>query len=355
MAVSNPGAVVLLRCGLHSCRPLLGRSRLRLLATRAGSEGGARAEQLRGPPAPVAQRSSQPSRVKMVSADRDFLLALPGSQQILLHDYRDQKFLKQVSAAGLAGTLMSSSMLAYAVAFNLGPVMYGGLMFQTVGAALVSTMYLRTYVARAILDTRRSRLLITGCSYFGEVSSKDQEVPLMSLEPAANLGNHFIKFRTRSSAFDPSRWFSYRMPRFQEGTDRKPGTSVGFTPVVEQPQASSTAGKLEVPKPKARPGGSASSAAAPRRFPGAGIGVADDDGFGPGGGASAPRVQKPSWSGASAEASEGVRANEAGADKRKTLASLRLQHGLPRDAREEQKILDFLEEPISYAAFTVKS
>merc|ERR1740121_3030664 len=65
-------------------------------------------------------------------------------------------------------------------------------------------MYLRTYVARAVLDTRRSRVLVTGCGLFGEPLATEQEIALMALRPGAEVNDHFVKFGTRGAALDPS-------------------------------------------------------------------------------------------------------------------------------------------------------
>lgn len=59
-------------------------------------------------------------------------------------DYRDLKFLQRISAAGLFGTLMSSSGLAYAMVLTW-PVEHCLMFaFQMVGVPLALHAYLRT-------------------------------------------------------------------------------------------------------------------------------------------------------------------------------------------------------------------
>ncbi|CAE7549896.1 unnamed protein product, partial [Symbiodinium natans] len=95
-----------------------------------------------------------------ISADRRYLTS-GGGRRVVLHDYRDLKFLKRVSAIGVFGSLMSSSSLAYAVSLGWNAELCAFLVFQTAGAALALYAYLRTYIARAVLDPRRAQLLIT--------------------------------------------------------------------------------------------------------------------------------------------------------------------------------------------------
>ena len=67
-------------------------------------------------------------------------------KKTLIHseDYRDLKFLQRISAAGLFGTLMSSSGLAYAMVLTW-PVEHCLMFaFQMVGVPLALHAYLRT-------------------------------------------------------------------------------------------------------------------------------------------------------------------------------------------------------------------
>lgn len=341
------------------------------LSSQLGSLASSQPAPRAAPTSPQQPAKAQPSkpkeRLRVVAADRSFLLgssasgAGAGGHQVLIHDYRDLKYLKQVSAIGIASTLMSSSGLAYAVSMDLGAAMCGGLAFQTVSAGLMLGMYLRTYVARAVLDTRRSRLLITGCGLFGEPLTSEQELPLMAIKPNPEVTDPYIKFATRGAAIDPSSWIWYRMPRAQlaETGARKRGAQVGFAPAV-------SALALRPEQEKLKP--TAQGAAGPqgRHFPGAGLGAAeaDDDGFGGsglGGPAAAPAVPGPRRDrGSAAEAGEAPSAfAEAAASReplaeRKSLADLRLLEGLPRDAREEQKIIDFFEDPLAYGSLKVQ-
>merc|ERR1719440_2625567 len=66
-------------------------------------------------------------RTTVVGADQRVLAS---GSQVLLHDHRELKFLKQVTAAGIFGTLMSSSALAYGVALGGSTASCLGLVVQ---------------------------------------------------------------------------------------------------------------------------------------------------------------------------------------------------------------------------------
>lgn len=304
---------------------------------------GGLAEQLKSAPA-TEQRPDKPSSAAVVSADRNFLLANSGSGHIVVHDHRDLKFLRRVTAGGVAMTLMSSSGLAYAISLDLGALQCGGFALQTLSAGLCLAMYLRSYVARAVLDARRSRLLVTGCGLFGEPLQSVQEFPLMSLRPGASMADHYIRFRARGSPVDPSSWIWYRIPRMsnqEEGAARTPGAQVGFTPAPRDAAVAHPPAQKLSPPSKGSDG---------RRFPGAGLGsTATDDGFGSSS-QGKPAVVGPRQ-GAKANAAE---SDASAAVQRRSLADLRLLHGLPADAREEQKIVDFFDDPMAFAPFNVR-
>lgn len=117
---------------------------------------------------------------------------------VLLHDYRDMKFLKRLSAVGMAASLMSSSGLAYAVSLGWPAEHCAFLAFQTVGAALALYAYLRTYVARAVLCPKRAQLLVTGCSFFGQPRAEDEAIQLSQIRPGYSLEGGYIKFRMKA-------------------------------------------------------------------------------------------------------------------------------------------------------------
>eukprot|EP00438_Fugacium_kawagutii_P032135 Skav231553 [mRNA] locus=scaffold481:18554:20431:- [translate_table: standard] len=142
-------------------------------------------------------------------------------------DYRDLQFLKKLSAAALFGTLMSSSGLAYALALTWPLERCLMLMFQMVGVPLAAHAYLRTYVARAVLDPKRSQLRITGCSWFGAPRSTEEVIFLDHLRPGYSLEGGYIKFRVEGPSWDISRWIWFRMARGAHGTDTvRPGKQV---------------------------------------------------------------------------------------------------------------------------------
>lgn len=295
-----------------------------------------------------------PSRLGRVAvADRDFLLATAGGgQQVLLHDYRDVRLLKRITAGGIFGALMSSSGLAYAVSINLSAAACGGLVLQTAGAAFMLVMYLRTYVARAVLDPRRARLVLIGCGLFGEPMANEQHIPLAGLEPGVSRSDGYLKFRVRGASWDPSCWIWYRMPRSVEGREAKPGAQVGYRPataVQPTPGVASSSG-LGMATADA-------TIAAARRFPGAGLGTETapkGEPPQPIANAADPRkvggLRVPSSMTASATGAQSSITGEGeGAVPRKSLIGLRLQHGLPADGAEEQKIIDFFDDPTAYA------
>ena len=56
------------------------------------------------------------------------------------------------------------------------------------------------YVARAVLDPKRSQLLITGCTWFGAPRSTEEVIFLDQLRPGHALEGGFIKFRSPAPA-----------------------------------------------------------------------------------------------------------------------------------------------------------
>lgn len=282
------------------------------------------------------QRPSQ-----MLEVDRGALGS--GGGQVLIHDHRELKFLKQLSAAGIFAALMSSSGLAYAVSLDFGFTYVAGLFLQTTGAGLLLMAYLRSYVARASLDPRRARLVITSSSLFGEPSLTDQELPLALLEPGATLTDHYIKFRISGSKWNPACWIAYRMPRARaDGRDRKPGAQVGYrASVAARTQLSATTTSSASAAPS-----SVGVSKSRHRFLGAGLGGSDAAAEGmPRGFAAPPSSRLPR---VAAEATS--RAAPEPAAPEKSLAGLTLHHGLPVNHAEEQKILEFFDDPMAYAA-----
>eukprot|EP00435_Cladocopium_sp_Y103_P052992 s1206_g16.t2 len=147
----------------------------------------------------ATQLGADGDRAETIAVDRRFL-AGEGSRMVLLHDYRDLKFLQRISAVALFGTLMSSSGLAYALALTWPVERCLMLAFQMVGVPLV--------------------------------------IFLDQLRPGHALEGGFIKFRLEGSAWDMSRWIWFRMPRGAHGTDTvRPGKQVGNRPVQRSAQA----------------------------------------------------------------------------------------------------------------------
>lgn len=302
-------------------------------------------EQLRGPATPASATPAHGNRPSLVvAADRNFLLASAGGgHQVLLHDHRNLTFLKRITAGGVFVALMSSSGLVYALTFDFGPAACAGLALQTVGGFLLLVMYLRTYVARAVLDQRRAKLVLTGCGFFGEPLATDQQIPLMHLQPGASRSDHYIKFRIRGAAWDPSCWIWYRMPRAsaEDGAARSAGAQVGFRASPAETflaPAATEASLARMLSPASHTG---------RRFPGAGLGgVVGPTATAPVG--PALLGSSPSREAAQSLGGTSTRENNASA-LCKSLAGLRLQHGLPANDAEEQKILDFFDDPTAYA------
>lgn len=303
------------------------------------------------PSSPRAAGASQRPNQRMVSADRAFLLGGSGGShrdQVLLHDSRDVKHLKLVTNGGLFATLMSSSGIAYAVAFNMGPAAIGGFALQTVAAAIVFLyVYPRTYVARAVLDPRRATISLTGCGLFGEPLASAERIPLAMLHPGTSRCDTYIKFRTRAPAVNPSSWVWYRMPRahvFDGSAKGKVASQVGFRAEAEEP-AEPAAPAAAPPPQNARP-------AKGSHFPGAGLGD-DSRSAIPG----APHAPRPRGRGAVAQSRPIGRAGDAtshtvqeeASSSYRSLADLRLQNGLPASPEEEQKVLDFFDNPTDYA------
>lgn len=276
---------------------------------------------------------------------------------MLLHDSRDVKHLKWVANGGLFATLMSSSGLAYAAAFNLGAAAIGGLALQTISAAVLFLyVYPRRYVARAVLDPRRGTLSLTGCGLFGEPLASEEKIPLAMLRPGTSRCDTYIKFRTRAPVVDPSSWVWYRMPRahvFDGSTKGKVAAQVGFRAEVEQPVEKPEA--IAAPLQRTRPGKGT-------HFPGAGLG--DEDRPAVPGAPRAPRPRGPPAQRGPAAAAAGAAGGAASQSRvgdgesqgsqeeaslpYQSLADLRLKNGLPASPAEEQKLLDFFDDPTAY-------
>merc|ERR1719284_2003026 len=114
----------------------------------------------------------------------------------------------------------------------------GFLAVQSATAAVVLGMYLRTYVARAVLDPRGSHLSLVCCSFFGEPSAAEHHLPLAMLHPEPHVTEDYIKFRLQGSPLHPACWVWYRMPRAPKGglEARARGAQVG-TAVVSSTDA----------------------------------------------------------------------------------------------------------------------
>lgn len=323
----------------------------------------------------LTARSSRAPSPRVVAADRSFLLgieAVPGSgtgaqSLVVLHEHRDVDFLRRVSAVGLFGTLMSSSGLAYALSMGMSSAVSGGLALQTAGAALCLAMYLRTYVARLVLDTKRARLSITGCGLFGEPMAREQNVPLALLQPGVKTSEKYIQFRVRGQPWDPFCWVWYKVPRISATKPGIAGASVwnaaaaalpitGPTP-VKSADAKLAVTSLPMVGRLAKDNGASSTAVtssshARRAFPGAGLRcvtaarAADSaaaDALVPSVPAApmAPSLTPNRFAVAPVSPPPTV--------ERSPLAGLRLRGGLPLNAREEQKLLDFFADPTTYA------
>jgi len=300
-----------------------------------------------------AAGTGQHANQRMVSADRAFLLAgSGGSHQVLLHDSRDVKHLKLVTMGGLFATLMSSSALSYAALFDLGPAAIGALALQSISAAVMFLyVYPRTYVARAVLDPRRATLSLTGCGLLGEPLASDEKIPLAMLHPGTSRCDTYIKFRTRAPALDPSSWVWYRMPRahiFDGSIKGKVATQVGLRAETEK--------RIETPEATAAATLQSARLVKGPRFPGAGLGdkaqpaVPDAP--------KAPRPRGPASHAATAAQSRpdgrmGDGASQSSQEEAslpyQSLANLRLKNGLPASPAEEQKLLDFFDDPTAYA------
>eukprot|EP00434_Breviolum_minutum_P007623 symbB.v1.2.006726.t4/scaffold402.1/size211320/20 len=260
----------------------------------------------------------------IISVDRR-ALAGESSRMVLLHDYRDLKFLQRISAAGLFGTLMSSSGLAYAMVLTW-PVEHCLMFaFQMVGVPLALHAYLRTYVARAVLDPKRSQLLVTGCTWFGTPRSSEDAIFLDQLRPGHALEGGYIKFRLEGSAWDISRWIWFRMPRGGHGVEAvRPGKQVGNRPVARP------AATLEQ-----KPGEDSSSGDARRHFLGAGLGGnTSKDG--------------PEFAAPRAPQMRQTQEPMVSQGPRRVMQAPKLQNGLPASSQEEQKLFDFFSEPSEF-------
>eukprot|EP00930_Biecheleria_cincta_P057155 TRINITY_DN43129_c0_g1_i1.p1 TRINITY_DN43129_c0_g1~~TRINITY_DN43129_c0_g1_i1.p1 ORF type:complete len:338 (-),score=51.12 TRINITY_DN43129_c0_g1_i1:45-1058(-) len=314
-----------LRCGLQ-----------RWAATGAAASGTRKADV---PTPSWAQQlgGNTPQESQVLAANRDFLLSGAGAgRQVLLHDYRDVKWLKRISAAGLAGTLMSSSGVAYAVSFGMPLEYCGFLALQTVGVGFALYSYCRTYVARAVLDPRRSQLILTGCSLFGYPRTNDDIIQFRELQPGPFVTAHFIQFRLAGSSLSPSNWIWFRMPR--SGGDVaavKPGEKVGY-----RAQTQSAAAGARAPLAAAAVSEGSSTGGGYRRFLGAGLGADADISTGP---ALSSGPRRPSAKSVPAEAA-------VSREPQKIIPGLKLTNGLPASPQEEQKLFDFFEEPAAYGS-----
>eukprot|EP00933_Yihiella_yeosuensis_P026698 TRINITY_DN20763_c0_g1_i1.p1 TRINITY_DN20763_c0_g1~~TRINITY_DN20763_c0_g1_i1.p1 ORF type:complete len:374 (+),score=71.72 TRINITY_DN20763_c0_g1_i1:60-1181(+) len=278
---------------------------------------------------------------QVLAANRDFLTGAAAGRQVLLHDYRDVAFLKKVTMIAVTGTLMSSSGLVYAISFGFSAAKCAFIATQTFGGALALYAYLRTSVARVVLDPRRSQLIITGCGLFGAPLPYDEQVPLDQLKPGYFLSDHYIEFKTAGSSFDPATWISFRMPRAPSGTGsgkntkRKPGAHVGYRQIPTERVA-------ESPSAASNSSGGDGGGRVAGRFPGAGFGGEPEDGF------AGSRPRAPTLKVAS---KPDPKLTFRGPQK--AITALKLSQGLPVSGAEEQKILDFLEDPTAYAAPSV--
>uniref|UniRef100_A0A7S1A531 Uncharacterized protein n=1 Tax=Noctiluca scintillans TaxID=2966 RepID=A0A7S1A531_NOCSC len=251
--------------------------------------------------------------------------ALPS--RVVLHNYRDVTALKRISATGIIGTLTCSSGLVYSLSLNFPPVFSAILGLQSVAAAVVLALYLRTYVARAVLDTRRSQLSVTVCGLFGTASAKEHHLPLTMIE-SFSKSDKFLKFRLKSAVWNPERWVSYRIPRGRSEAKNR------TTAQVESPSAAFLEITPDTPKVVRL-----SKASGGRRFLGAGLG----------GATLAENIVAP------ARPTVVRHLPSAPSDSLPTvstysLGSLKLHKGLPVDGAEEQKIVDFFRNPAAYVA-----
>eukprot|EP00913_Durusdinium_trenchii_P033788 g31629.t2 len=252
-----------------------------------------------------------------ISVDRRFL-AGESSQMVVLHDYRDMKFLQRLSAAALFGTLMSSSGLAYALSLGWPAEHCLAFVFQMVVVPLFANAYLRTYIARAVLDPKRSQLLITGCTWFGVPRTTEDVIFLDQMRPGHALEGGYIKFRGLGPAWDVSRWIWFRLPRGGHGSENvRPGQQVGHRPKSSRP---------------AEPAGLRSSNEKEEQLKGLGVTQQDSGGF------AAPRAPQ----------KRQVQEKPLRRGPRKAIQALKLQGGLPASSQEEQKLFDFFEEPAAY-------
>eukprot|EP00927_Polykrikos_kofoidii_P053982 TRINITY_DN48489_c0_g1_i1.p1 TRINITY_DN48489_c0_g1~~TRINITY_DN48489_c0_g1_i1.p1 ORF type:complete len:376 (-),score=33.95 TRINITY_DN48489_c0_g1_i1:98-1177(-) len=290
-----------------------------------------------------AQQRGRGDPRRVVAADKGFLSAAKHDNQIvLIHDYRDLKFLRRLSGAGIFASAMSCCAVGGAVLGGYGLEICGSLTFLAAGSALTLLMYFRTYVARAVLDPRRGRLSLTGCGLFGKPLAVEQHLPLTLIEPGYTMTQEFIKFRLRGSGMDPSTWIWFRMPRAQaDGSARKSGVQVGSS--LDSPA-------LGLKKAVDSEVGASDGK---RGFLGAGLGVSA-------GSAKVGQVtlgQDPFAMPASPSNEVNTQRSdrEVGQRGQRSLTSLRLHYGCPADAVEEAKILDFLNDPTEYAAMKIRS
>jgi len=251
--------------------------------------------------------------------------ALPS--RVVLHDHRDVTSLKRISATGIIGTMMSSSGLLYSLTLDF-PLEFSAILgLQSVTAAVVLALYLRTYVARAVLDTRRAQLSVTVCGLFGTASAKEHHLPLTMIE-SFSKSDKFLKFRLKSAVWNPERWVSYRIPRRQSNAKDR------TTAQVESPSAAFLKITPDTPKVVR-----SSNVSGGRRFLGAGLGGATlaEDFTAPARPTVVRRLPSEPSDALPTEATH-------------SLGSLKLQKGLPVDGAEEQKIVDFFRNPTAYAA-----
>ncbi|CAE7636708.1 CLC-B [Symbiodinium microadriaticum] len=107
-----------------------------------------------------------------ISADRRYLTG-EGGRMVLLHDYRDMKFLKRLSAVGMAASLMSSSGLAYAVSLGWPAVTYNvsAMLQMCVGAKLYEMQPSLQKLSRS--KFARVELLYTGAMMLTNVAGDE--------------------------------------------------------------------------------------------------------------------------------------------------------------------------------------
>lgn len=299
----------------------------------------------RGPTSSFTRRRSSHALLSQsisVVAPRDHITP-SRARQVIIHNHRDKSFLKQVSAGGTFLALMSSSVLTYALVWGLGPFVCSMIVLQTGSAAVGLAVYLRTYVARAVLYPQNSQLGIVGCGYFGIPLRTEHRLPLSTIHPHATTTTRFIKFRLRGPTWHPKCWIRFRIPRFGVGGGSVSGgnTQIGARPLVKSWDSLAKPAEQLSARDSSFISRNTESVVAPlsiRQFPGAGLGDKEED-------HAFKRIEtfKRVHSGSKAKAVHAPQKAE------KSLATIKMQGGLPLDAREEEKIIDFFSDPAAYA------